>query len=170
LILGIAAALTICLCVSATLVALTWGGGIYQEIRDRRQRTVGLNQAARDGDLEFRVRGVECGIGAVGDPFVNQIAVGQFCVVDLAIRNVGHRPAVFSDALQKAYGPSGEQFVADSSAGILANADQQVFLSDINPGNQVTGALVYDIPPTSRIVRVKLHHSPGSRGVTVRTS
>jgi hypothetical protein len=168
LILGALAVLLSCCCVAAGLVAVTWGRQIIGALGDR-QRTVGLDQTIRDGDLEFRVYGVECGIDRVGDPFVSQSAVGQFCVAKLAVRNVGSRPALFSDVLQRAYGPSGQRFVADTGAGLLANADQQVFLSDINPGNEVTGAVVYDVPPRARIVRLELHESPGSRGAIVKT-
>jgi hypothetical protein len=155
--------------VAATAIALAWGGDLYQEIRSRSQRSVGLNQPARDGSLEFRVTGVQCGIDRVGDPFVNQAAVGQFCVAELAVRNLGRRPVIFTDSLQAAYGSSGEQFRADSTAGLLANADRPVFLHEINPGNQVTGAIVYDLPPNSHIVRLKLHESARSRGVIVKT-
>lgn len=168
MILGIVAVLLSCCCVVTVLIALTWGQQIYDEFLDRRD-TVGLNQTARDGDLEFRVTGVECGIGRVGDPLISQAAVGQFCVVDLAVRNVGSRPVVFAETLQLAYGPRGELFLADSTAGILANADQQSFLNEINPGNRVTGALVYDVPPDARVVRVELRQSARSPGVTVRT-
>ncbi|WP_212824587.1 DUF4352 domain-containing protein [Polymorphospora rubra] len=163
------AVVLLCCCVGVAVSALFWGRDFYDDARDRGGRTVGLNQPARDGDLEFRVIGLECGIGRIGDLFVNQSAVGQFCLVDLVVRNVGDRPATFSDNLQKAYGPTDKQFGADSGAGALANIDQQVFPDQLNPGNQVTGVVVYDIPPDARIVRLRLHSAKGSPGVTVRT-
>ena len=168
-VLGIVAALLSCCCVAAAVIALAWGPDLYAGLRDESPRVVGLNQPARDGDLEFRVHGVRCGVGRVGDPLISQLAVGQFCVVQLRVRNVGAQPVIFHDSLQTAYGPAGERFGADSTAGLLANADQQAFLSEINPGNRVTGALVYDIPPDSRIVRLRLHQSAHSTGVLVQT-
>jgi hypothetical protein len=169
MILGAAALFLLCCYGGATIALVNWGGDAYRLLRDRTARPVGLNQPARDGDLEFRVRSVDCGVSRIGDPMVSQNAVGQFCVVQLDVRNVGRKPVTFADTLQRAYGPGGEQFVADPSAGILANADQQDFLTEINPGNQATGAVVYDIPRNSRIVRLRLHESAGSRGVLVRT-
>lgn len=169
LILGIIAAVLFCCCTGGVVSALTWGRQFYDEMRTRDQRTVGLNQPARDGTMEFRVRQVECGIGRIGDPFVNQTATGQFCLVELTVRNIGSRPAGFTDSLQKAYGPENRQFHADPGAGVLANADQQVFLDELNPGNQVTGLVVYDIPPGTRIVKLELHSSSRSNGVVVRT-
>lgn len=168
LVLGVSVALVLCCCAGVVGTALTWGGDLYAEVENRGQRIIGLNQAGRDGDLEFQVRQVRCGVGQVGDPLVSQAAVGQFCLVELAVRNVGKRPAFFTDALQRAYGPDGELFNADSEASMLANADQQVFLNEINPGNLVTGALVYDIPIRARIVRLRLHHAPSSPGLVVR--
>jgi hypothetical protein len=128
---------------------------------------VRLDQATRDGTLEFRVRAVRCGVERVGDPPVSQDAIGRFCLVQLDVRNVGHEPATFSDALQTAYGPAGERYAPDSGAGLVANADQQIFLDDLNPGALVSVVLVYDIPPRSRIVRLRLHDTPGSRGALV---
>ncbi|WP_422772746.1 DUF4352 domain-containing protein [Plantactinospora sp. WMMC1484] len=163
------AALLSCCCVAAAVIVLTWGPDFYTGLRDRKPRVVGLDQPARDGDLEFRVHGLRCGLAEVGDPLISQRAVGQFCMVDLAVRNLGARPALFHDDLQVAYGPAGQRFGADSSAGLLANADQLGFLSEINPGNRVTGTIVYDIPPDARIVRLRLRGAASSPGVQVRT-
>ncbi|WP_230394675.1 DUF4352 domain-containing protein, partial [Plantactinospora alkalitolerans] len=168
-VLGIVAALLSCCCVAALVIALAWGPDFYTGLRERERRIVGLNQPIRDGDLEFRVRQLRCGLTEVGDPLVSQFALGQFCVVDLAVRNLGAQPVVFHDNLQIAYGPAGQRFGVDSTAGLVANAEQHAFLSEINPGNQVTGAIVYDIPPDSRIVRLRLHGSATSPGVQVRT-
>lgn len=168
-VLGIVAALLSCCCVATAVIALAWGPDFYTGLRERDPPVVGLNQPVRDGDLEFQVSHLRCGLAEVGDPLVSQLAVGQFCVVGLAVRNLGTRPAVFHDNLQVAYGPAGQRFGVDSTAGLLANADQQAFLSEINPGNRVTGAIVYDIPPDSRIVRVRLRGSATSSGVEVRT-
>ncbi|RKR89660.1 uncharacterized protein DUF4352 [Micromonospora pisi] len=168
LLLGVSVALVICCCAGVVGTALTWGGDIYTRVESRGQRVVGLNQAGRDGDLEFLVSGVRCGVDQVGDRLVNQAAVGQFCLVELAVRNIGKNPAFFTDALQRAYGPDGALFNADSEASLLANADQQAFLNEINPGILVTGALVYDIPVRARIVRLRLYHVPSSPGLVVR--
>ncbi|MDG4790613.1 DUF4352 domain-containing protein [Micromonospora sp. WMMD1102] len=168
-VLGLVAALLSCCCVAAAVIVLAWGPDIYTGLRDRSPRVVDLNQAARDGDLEFRVRELRCGLTEVGDPLVSQLAVGQFCVVDLAVRNLGTRPVTFQDTLQVAYGPAGQRFGVDSSAGLLANADRLGFLSEINPGNRVTGVVVYDIPPDARIVRLRLRASATSPGIQVRT-
>lgn len=152
---------------AALVGALVWGDDVYQVLRRARADTVHLGQAGRDGRLEFRVVAVTCGLPRLGDAYVSQTAVGQFCLVELTVRNVGGRPATFADALQWAYGPDGARYAADSGAGVLANPDQQVFLNQLNPGNQVAGVLVYDIPPDGRLARLELHESPDSAGLRV---
>ncbi len=89
--------------------------------------------------------------------------------VHIGVRNVGDEPATFSDEHQRAYGENDEEFAADSGAGVLANDQQQIFLNKINPGNQVTGIVVYDIPPDASIVKIELRASEGSTGALVRT-
>jgi hypothetical protein len=162
------AVLLLCCCGGVAAAALTWGDDVYHRVVGGPTATVDLYEAGRDGDLEFTVSRVECGVDRLGDEFVSQPAIGQFCLVEMTIRNVGDRPATFSDSLQRAYGADGVRFGADTGAGILANAQQQVFLNEINPGNQVTGVVVYDIPPDARIAELELHASEHSPGVRVR--
>jgi len=169
IIIGIVAVLLLCCCAGAIGSLLAWGDDVYREMRDRTRQTVGLHEPGRDGDFEFQVSALECGIGRIGDPFVSQAAAGQYCLVEVSVRNVGDRPVPLSESLQKAYGPSGKQFGTDSNAVLLANAEQPVFLIDINPGNEVTGILVYDIPTDTQIVKLELHAAEKSRGLFVRT-
>ncbi|MEJ3748358.1 DUF4352 domain-containing protein [Actinomycetes bacterium KLBMP 9797] len=150
--------------------ALLWGDDVYHRLLRARADSVRVGEAGRDGRLEFLVTGVTCAVRRVGDPFVSQAAVGQFCLVDLVVRNVGGRPATFADALQRAYGPDGARYAVDSAAGILANPDQQVFLNQLNPGNRVSGVLVYDIPPEGKLAELELHESDDSAGLRVTLS
>ncbi|HEY3503108.1 MAG TPA: DUF4352 domain-containing protein [Actinocatenispora sp.] len=41
------------------------------------------------------------------------------------------------------------------------------FLTDINPGNTVTGDIAFDLPKTASIARFELHDSAFSSGVSV---
>jgi len=167
LILAIVAAILLFACLAGVAAVVLWGRSMAD--RPRSGQTVGLHQPARDGNLEFRVSQVRCGLREIGDELVRQVALGQFCLVDVAVRNVGDRPATFSDGLQRAYGPTGKQYGADSGAGILANPRQQVFLNELNPGNEVVGVVVYDIPVGARITRIELRERQDSAGVVVRT-
>ncbi|GAA4692207.1 DUF4352 domain-containing protein [Phytohabitans rumicis] len=161
------ALLSLCCCVGLIVSAATWGDDLYHRVTRERGDTVRMGTAGRDGEFEFTVVRLDCGVAQIGDSFVSQTAVGQFCLAEMTVQNVGTKPATFTDTLQRAYGPDGVRFGADSAAGILANSDQQVFLNEINPGNQVTAVVVYDIPPDSRILKLELHESASTPGLTV---
>jgi hypothetical protein len=166
--LGSVSALLMLCCVGTALGGLLWGPEVYHLVRDR-QRPIGLNEVGRDGDLEFRVHLVQCGIGRIGDPFVNRPATGQFCVVRLSVTNRGAAPVTFVEGQQKAYGPDGELFRVDPLAGLVANAGRQLSDLPLDVGAEATGLLVYDIPIDARIVRLRLHAAAGSPGLLVRT-
>lgn len=126
-----------------------------------------IGQPVRDGKFEFTVAKVKCGVHAVGDSLLSDKAQGQFCLVTLKVRNIGSEAQTFDDSSQYAFGTTGAKYSADSTAGIDANNGTASFLDDINPGNVVTGIVVYDIPKTAHIAKLELHDSPFSGGVTV---
>ncbi len=170
LILAVAALFLVCCYGGAAVALFTWGRSLLSVVRDRTEHAVGLGEPVRDGTVEFRVNRVRCGITQVGDPIINQTAVGQFCAVELDVRNIGGRPVSLDDARQQAYGPRGQRYLPDPAASLLASADQPVFLTDIDPGDLVSGVIVYDIPAADRIVRLRLH-GPGSasaKGALIR--
>jgi hypothetical protein len=45
--------------------------------------------------------------------------------------------------------------------------DSQAFLNNINPGNSVDGALVFDVPEGLAPAAIELHDSSFSSGLTV---
>ena len=146
LILAATAAVLLCACLGIATVATFVGREVYQNVKNR----------DRDGDLEFRVHRVACGRTELGDNATKRRATGRFCLVDLTVRNVGDRPATFSDGDQRARGSDGNTYAADSAAGVLANVNQQIFLNTIDPGNEVTALVVFDIPPDVTISRLQL--------------
>lgn len=159
---------SLCLCAGAVTAAVTWSDDVYRQLTDDRGDTVSIGEAGRDGAFEFTVSRIDCGVAQIGDSFVNQTAVGQFCLAEVTVHNAGKDPATFADGLQRAYGPDGDRYAADSAAGILANSEQQLFQNQINPGNRVTGVVVYDIPRDSHIAELELHSSEDTAGLRVR--
>ncbi|GAA5199582.1 hypothetical protein GCM10023322_75510 [Rugosimonospora acidiphila] len=126
-----------------------------------------VGQPVRDGKFEFTVQKIQCGATKVGDSVLNKTAQGQFCMVTLKVANIGKEAQTFDDSSQKAYGADGAQFSADSTAGLYANSNDETFLNQINPGNTVTGTVIFDIPKTAKLAKLELHDSPFSGGVTV---
>jgi hypothetical protein len=162
----VGAAVLAVLCVGAAVVGVIAGVRSYN--RSHEQATAAIGQPARDGQFMFTADKVTCGLKQVGPPDDYLTPTGEFCVVELNVRNVGTGPAIFADALQEAYAPNGNRYATDSAAGLYANPDPTIFFNDINPGIDVKALVVYDIPTGGGIARLELHESPGSRGVMIK--
>jgi hypothetical protein len=127
----------------------------------------GLNQPVRDGKFEFTVTKVDCSKTRVGNEMLGQSAQGKFCLVSVTVKNIGKEAQLFDGSSQKAYDAKGTEFSNDGAAELYANEGASTFLNEINPGNQVKGNLLFDVPKATRLTAVELHDSPFSGGVRV---
>jgi hypothetical protein len=128
----------------------------------------GIGDPVRDGKFEFVVTKAECGVNEVGTGISSKRPQGQFCLVTLSVRNIGDKPQTLSDSDQKGIGTNGSEYSTDTVAGTYANdSNSQVWLTEINPGNQVTGILAYDLPKDVDLAKLELHDSLFSGGVMV---
>ncbi|WP_263121067.1 DUF4352 domain-containing protein [Cellulomonas sp. RIT-PI-Y] len=127
----------------------------------------GLNEPAADGTFSFVVTGVETGVAQVGGEYLTSQAQGQYTLVHLTVTNTGSEPQYMFASSQEATDAQGRTFSVDSTATIYAG-ETDAWASEINPGNQITGTLVFDIPADATLSTVTLHDSPFSGGVTVR--
>ncbi|MFG2099868.1 DUF4352 domain-containing protein [Micromonospora echinaurantiaca] len=137
---------------------------------EKAAKTAKIGQPARDGKFEFTVKSAKCGVAKVGSDLLGDKAQGQFCLVTVNVKNIGKEPQTLIDSSQKAYAADGTEYSTDSEAAIYANKDQQTLFAEINPGNQVTGVLVFDIPKKAKLAKLELHDSPFSGGVEVALS
>ena len=136
----------------------------------KEEKVAKIGDPARDGMFEFTVQKVKCGVSKVGNDFLNEKAQGQFCLVTVKVANIGKEPRTFTDSNQKAFGADGAEYATNAVAGMYANEKNETFLNEINPGNQVTGVLVFDIPKNATLAKIELHDSAFSGGVTVELS
>src|SRR4029079_1419957 len=119
-----------------------------------------IGDAVRDGKFEFTVKSVRCGVAEVGDSVLGQTAQGQYCLVALTVKNIGSESQTMFDSNQKLVDAAGNSYDADSAAALYANgANQQVFITPINPGNAVSGVVVFDVPKTVHPTKIELHDS-----------
>lgn len=145
------------------------GSGVTKT-EDKKATVAKLNEAANDGKFQFTVKGVECGKTEVVSPdsdALRQKAQGQFCLMTLAIKNIGNEQQYFSQSDQKLLNAESQQYTPDSSATIYNGGNSQALLAQINPGNSVEGVLVFDIPKDQTPVIAELHDSAFSNGVKV---
>lgn len=130
--------------------------------------TAKIGQAAKDGKFEFIVKSIECGKTRVGDQYLGKDAQGQFCMLNVTVKNVGNEAqSLFADN-QYLYDSADKRFSADSEAAIYSGGTQgRTWYDQINPGNSVSGAIIFDVPKDSKIVSAELHDSAFSGGVKV---
>jgi hypothetical protein len=129
-----------------------------------------MNTPTKDGKFEFTVTGMKCGVRSVGPKELGQQAQGEFCLVDVTVKNVGTSAEMFDGSSQKAYDAKGAEYSHDGSAAIHANEQSQTFLQSINPGNQVKGKLIFDVPQGTKLTSVVMHESMLTAGVRVPLS
>ncbi len=129
-----------------------------------------IGQAVKDGMFQFTVKTVKCDVDKVGGGWtIPQRAQGDYCLVDLTVKNVGDEPRMFVDSNQ--FGFIGETKYASSSEASLAHAgDKPTWMTDINPGNQISATVVFDVPSDKKLTSIQLHDSAFSGGVTVTLS
>jgi hypothetical protein len=131
--------------------------------------TAKIGEEARDGKFAFTVTGVKCGEPSVTDSsgYLTKKAQGQYCLLTLSVNNIGDKQQLFSESDQKLLNASSQQYSPDSTATLYNSGNSDVFLSQINPGNTVSGVLVYDIPVGHTPVTAELHDSSLSSGIKV---
>lgn len=129
-----------------------------------------IGEPARDGKFEFVVNSIKCGEKTVGtNPYLQSTASGQFCRLNLSIKNIGDKAqSLFADN-QKLLDVQGREYSYSFTATSYAepNGPSITWYNEINPGNNVTGDILYDIPTDVVPTRVILHDSSFSRGVEV---
>jgi hypothetical protein len=130
----------------------------------------GVGDAVRDGKFEFVVSRVDCSKSTVGPANLGRTADGKYCVLDLSVKNIADNPQLFLGKAQKAFDVAGTKFTDDELAGLYANHDTQTFLQKIDPGRQVVGKVVFDVPKSTKLATVELHDSFFSGGVQVALS
>ncbi|MGH3740601.1 MAG: DUF4352 domain-containing protein [Micromonosporaceae bacterium] len=130
-------------------------------------RTAHLGKPVRDGGFEFVVSDVACGETRVGN-ILSAPANGQFCIVNLSVRNVGDEAARFYDNDQRAIDSAGRSHQLDPAAGASANGDAEPFTGAIDPGEKLQGSIVFDIPEDAELVELRLRASGLGSGVTVK--
>lgn len=129
--------------------------------------TAKIGETARDGKFEFTVTAFKCGAKTLGDnEFLREEAQGQFCVMDVTVKNIGNEAQTFFTSEQKVKNAQGQEFSNDTSAEIAVGGGD-AWVNEINPGNTAKGKVVFDVPADATIVSAELHDSSFSNGVEV---
>jgi hypothetical protein len=127
-------------------------------------QAAGVGQEVRDGNFSFVIAGIER-VDAVADPEFPEIqrtAQGEFVIVKMTVTNVGDEPQTFFASFNTLSDGS-TVYQSDDEAWIyLGNT-----LADLNPGDSIDTAVVFDVPKGTDVESIELHDGPFSDGVTV---
>ena len=122
----------------------------------------------RDGTFEFRVVRFGCGPRTLGSGPAAPRAQGKFCLVTMQVRNIARVPQNFDANAQHLYAVGGTRNQVDGGATLRAGS--KLLYVRVNPGNSVSGTLVYDVPTSFRPAALEVHDSPASRGARLPLS
>jgi hypothetical protein len=152
--------------VIAAVASSTSSKKIIDAADNTKTSTAGIGDPVRDGKFEFTVSKVDCGRSRVGTKDFGKSAQGQYCFVSVTVENIGKESQSLFGSNQHLFDNQGRKFDADGEAAIYVE-DSKTLYESINPGNKVNGILIFDIPASATPVKIELHDSAFSRGVTV---
>ncbi len=134
-----------------------------------------VGQEVRSGTFSFTVTRVECVGQEVGAPPDTRTAQGRFCPLHMSLRNVGDQPATYvgstqivSDASAKRYNPGVMDAGPLPPPLVTTSGDKEITDVRLNPGSEVDGVLIFDMPVAARPAEFEFHSGPRTIGVKVR--
>ena len=130
-------------------------------------KTYKIGEPARDGKFEFTVTSIQCGKPNVGSDYTTKTAQGQYCLLNLSVKNIGDQAQSLFSSNQYLFNSQNQKYSADDTATLYNSPNDSSWYSDINPGNSVSGAIVFDIPKDVTPTSAELHDSAASGGVKV---
>lgn len=131
-----------------------------------------IGQAVSDSGFSFVVNSIKCGethlsTGGVINSYSD--AQGQYCRLNITVTNTGNSANSIDASDQYVFNSQGQRY--DYASGATATADGNYYgtqlNSDINPGNSVTGDVVFDVPVGTTPTSAELHGKSSSKGVKV---
>ncbi len=120
------------------------------------------------GGFGLRVKGVRCGVSAIGPDTLEQRARGQFCLLDVRVTNNGHEPELFDGSAQRVYDTAGAVYAIADAAEVFLNDGSPTLLDEIRPGASVNGVLPFDVPKNAQLSEVSFRASGSAPGIRMQ--
>ncbi len=124
-----------------------------------------IGDTVKDGGFSFKVTKFKSGPVRIGDQYAGHTAQGHFYYVYVTVKNLGDEPDYFSGSNQFLLAGN-KQYAADLTAAAYLKDSDSLF-TPINPGNEVDGIIVYDVPKSARPRTAEFHGGYLSHGVKV---
>lgn len=106
--------------------------------------TYKMSETFKIADVEYTIHTKEV-VQNVGGEF-GMNAKGSYLILNVTVKNNGTKAITVSDSDFKLVKDKTE-YKTDSTAGIYANDDANLFFTSVNPENEVTGNVVFDLNP-----------------------
>ncbi len=129
-------------------------------------KTATIGTPVRDGKFEFTASSVKPGPNHVGGDGFGKDAQGQYWYVSVKVENIGDKPQSFFGSNQYMY-VGKKKYGADDEAAMYLDNSKSLY-EDINPGNSVSGTVIFDLPKGATPTSLDLHDSAFSGGVTIK--
>ncbi|MDU9371582.1 DUF4352 domain-containing protein [Staphylococcus ureilyticus] len=143
--LGVVVVIVIIIAVIATVS----GGGDSSSSNKNETKDAKIGEKVKVDDIEYTINSVETA-DSVGNQYVSSSADGKYIVADVTVKNNGDESITIDTELFKIIDGDATNG-ADSSASTDANtsasnpSDIGFFLEKLNPGNEKTGKVVFDV-------------------------
>ncbi|GAA4887615.1 DUF4352 domain-containing protein [Streptomonospora salina] len=127
-----------------------------EQQEDQEDTPAGIGDTVESGAFAFTVTGVETGVAEVSDDsgYITETPDGRYVVVAVTVENIGDESGYFDSSSQTLVDVDDKQYSTDTAAEITGGAES--FLNEINPGNEVEGELVFDVPAGVELDRLEL--------------
>jgi len=125
-----------------------------------------IGSSAADGKFAFAVWKVDCTKKTVGGALGTSTAQGHYCILTLSVKNIGKEAQTVFSSNMKLIDDQGREFKSDDMA-LINTGQTDLWLNEVNPGNQLDGKLYFDVPTDAKIVTAELHDSAFSGGVKI---
>lgn len=130
--------------------------GSKQEQSQKQEKiTAKIGEQVQSGDLAFTVNSVK-EYQSLGNSFTSKDAQGVFKVVSLKIENVGKETKTIDSSMIKLTDSEGRTFersIDGQTAKGLSQGQVDLFLQQVQPGLNVNGEIVFDVPETAEGVK-----------------
>ncbi len=124
-----------------------------------------------EGAFSFTVTGSKCGVKSVGPTDLSQSAsTGQFCLVDVSVKNVGTQATLLDGGAQRGVDAQGKEYPLADLATVFLNEKSPTLLEEIKPGEEVKGVLPFQVPDATTLAAIVLHGATSTPGVRVTLS
>lgn len=97
------------------------------------------------GDFEITIVSIEDRGTEVGNEYLTSQAQGKFVGVNIKVTNVGNEAETFFSDNVKLVDDQERSFDYSSEATLYDSDDNDVWLSEINPGNTLEGQIIFDL-------------------------